>query len=169
MAIHLRWDSPSSTILICDELLRIFLRSYSNASLVFASFVILFHDFRSWIFPLQLWIRSLFMSLLSAFQFSSCSSKVWFPFRHFLHYIFFSHPSYVAVQSQPLCLYSFRNVLSLQSFLDLWFHQLLMNSFHYFLRAFLTMFLSNLLSFSSSCFVRIIVSAPYVTTGRNCI
>ena len=49
-------SSPSSSFrtLICDELLHIFLRSYSNASLVFASSVILFHDSRSRIFPLQL-------------------------------------------------------------------------------------------------------------------
>ena len=34
-------------LLICNELLNIFLRSYCNALLIFASFVILFHDFRS--------------------------------------------------------------------------------------------------------------------------
>ena len=55
MAIHLWWDSSHSIRalqpLICDELLHIFLRPYSHALLVFTSFVILLHDFRSWIFP----------------------------------------------------------------------------------------------------------------------
>ena len=41
MAIHPLWDSSHSVqaleLLICDELLHIFLHSYSNALLVFAS------------------------------------------------------------------------------------------------------------------------------------
>ena len=132
VAVHPWWNSSSSflalELLISDELLHIFLRSYSNALLVFASFVILFHDFLSWIFPLQLWIHNHFMSLLSAFLFSFCSSKVWFPFCHLLHYFFFSHSSYMAVPSRHLCIYSIHNVLSLQSFLDLRVHQSLVQA-----------------------------------------
>ena len=103
------------------------------ALLVFASFVIVSHDFRSWIFPLQLWILSLFMSS------NTCSShrlfglplallKPGFHSCHFLHYSFFPHPSYVAVSSQPLCLYSFHNVFFLQSSLYVWVHQSLVVS-----------------------------------------
>ena len=71
--------------------------------------------------------------LPSSFLSSPCSSKVWFPLRHLLHYFFFSRPSHVAVLSQPLCLHGFHNVLSLQSLLALWVHQFLVDSFRYFL------------------------------------
>ena len=98
----------------------------------------------------------LYLFLPLAFRSCSCSFQVWVPFCQFLHYLLFTH-LFVAIPSQPPCLYSFHNVLSLQVFLDLWDHQSLINFFHYSLWA---IFLSNILSFSFSPFVRLIVLAP---------
>ena len=109
MAIHPWWDNSHSVraieFLICDELVHILLRSYSNASLVFAYSVILFHYFRSWIISLQLWILGLLCHLASVLPIGfsvadfrtargrSCSSKVCFLLCYFFHcFCFFSYP-----------------------------------------------------------------------------
>ena len=99
MAIHPWWDISDSVqaleLLICVQLLHIFLRSYSNAMLVFAFFVILFCDFLSWISPLQLCILSFFMSSNTCschrlFDVPLALLKFGFSLCHCLHYFFFS-------------------------------------------------------------------------------
>ena len=126
MAIHSWWNTNRSVrslqLLICDELRHILLRSCSNASLVFASFVILFHDFRPWMFTLQLWILSLFMSSNTCFShrlFGLPLVLLKFGFHSVTFFNTFSSHPYMAVPTQPLCLCSFHNVFSLQPFLDL--------------------------------------------------
>ena len=170
MAAHLWWYITCSAraleLFICDELLPILPRSCSNSWLVFALFVILFRD---WIFPLQLWILNVFMSLKYHFLPSTSRSSsslflVGFRLRFFFR-CFFS-PSYVAVASQLLCLSSFHDVVFLRSFLDLWVRNSLVDFFHCFLWAVDFPHYCAPKSYSSSLYVSIIVSAPYVTIGR---
>ena len=88
VAIYSNRSVQALALLICDELLHIFLQSYSNALLVFPSFMIIFHDFRIWIVLFQLQILSLFMSS------NTCSSHQLFHFplallKSYFHFVTF--------------------------------------------------------------------------------